>query len=49
MHRVTLLRNSLQDFQGEQDNHPELTAVGTERIRFNNMIEDRDLTILELN
>ena len=42
---ITHLRNNLQDYRGEQDNHPELQMSEEDRIRYNNMIEDRYLAL----
>ena len=42
---VTLLRDSLQDYRAKQDNQPELQMSEEDRIRYNNMIEDRYLAI----
>lgn len=39
------LRNNLQDYRGEQENHPELQMSEEDRIRYNNMIEDRYLAL----
>ena len=39
------LRNNLQDYKGEQENHPELQMSEEDRIRYNNMIEDRYLAL----
>ena len=42
---VTLLRNSLQDYKGEQENHPQLQMSEEDRLRYNNMIQDRYLAL----
>jgi hypothetical protein len=42
---MTNLRNNLQDYKGEQENHPELQMSEEDRIRYNNMIEDRYLAL----
>ena len=42
---ITFLRNCLQDFKGEQDNQPEFKTAESDRIRFNNLIEDKYLAI----
>jgi hypothetical protein len=42
---ISNLRNNLQDYKGEQENHPELQMSEEDRIRYNNMIEDRYLAL----
>ena len=45
------LRNNLQDYKSEQDNQPELATAESDRIRYNNEIENRYLALksIQLN
>ena len=45
------LRNNLQDYKSEQDNQPELSTAESDRIRYNNEIENRYLALksIQLN